>query len=54
LAGINEISFTYFNARDVVRHRLVQRIVEAYDEFDRNSVSQLSGQETSQLNERES
>jgi phosphate starvation-inducible PhoH-like protein len=54
LAGINEISFTYFNARDVVRHRLVQRIVEAYDEFDRISVSQLSGQETSQLNERES
>ncbi|PCJ17673.1 MAG: PhoH family protein [SAR86 cluster bacterium] len=45
LEGIQEISFTYFNAKDVVRHRLVQRIVEAYDEFDKNSVSQLSGQE---------
>ena len=54
LAGIDDIGFTYFNARDVVRHRLVQKIVEAYDEFDRNSVSQLSGQEASQLNERES
>ena len=54
LAGIDEIGFTYFNARDVVRHRLVQKIVEAYDKFDRNSVSQLSAQEASQLNERES
>jgi phosphate starvation-inducible PhoH-like protein len=54
LEGINDISFTYFNSRDVVRHRLVQKIVEAYDEFDRKSVSQLSGQEVSQRNERES
>jgi phosphate starvation-inducible PhoH-like protein len=41
LAGIREIGFTYFNAKDVVRHRLVQRIVEAYDDFDRQSVSSL-------------
>ena len=54
LEGINEIGFTYFTARDVMRHLLVRKIVEAYDEFDRNSVSQLSGQEASQLNERES
>ena len=53
LAGIDEIGFTYFNAKDVVRHRLVQKIVEAYDEFDRNSVSQLSSQESSQINERD-
>ncbi len=43
LSDIDEIGFTYFNAKDVVRHRLVQRIVEAYDEFDRQSVSTLSG-----------
>lgn len=54
LEGINEIGFTYFTAKDVVRHRIVQRIVEAYDEFDRTSVSKLSGQETAQLNERDS
>lgn len=54
LENIDEIGFTYFNAKDVVRHRIVQRIVEAYDEFDRNSVSKLSGQETSQVNERDS
>jgi phosphate starvation-inducible PhoH-like protein len=30
------ISFVYFNERDVVRHNLVQRIIRAYEEFDRN------------------
>ena len=28
------VSFTFFNARDVVRHDLVQRVVEAYEEFE--------------------
>ncbi|MCH7817754.1 MAG: PhoH family protein, partial [Proteobacteria bacterium] len=54
LEGIQEIGFTYFNAKDVVRHRLVQKIVEAYDKFDRSSVSKLSGQEPPLLNERDS
>jgi len=31
LKGVEGISFTYFNARDVVRHPMVQKIVEAYD-----------------------
>jgi phosphate starvation-inducible PhoH-like protein len=31
LRGIDGISFTYFGAKDVVRHPLVARIVEAYD-----------------------
>jgi phosphate starvation-inducible protein PhoH and related proteins len=31
LSGVNGISFTHFSARDVVRHPLVQRIVEAYE-----------------------
>lgn len=31
LSGVNGISFTRFSAKDVVRHPLVQRIVEAYD-----------------------
>ncbi|MGI1680093.1 MAG: PhoH family protein [Cellvibrionaceae bacterium] len=31
LDGVEGISFTYFLAKDVVRHPLVQRIVEAYD-----------------------
>ncbi|MBA1146057.1 PhoH family protein [Ectothiorhodospiraceae bacterium WFHF3C12] len=31
LRDVDGVSFTFFNARDVVRHNLVQRIVEAYD-----------------------
>lgn len=39
LEGIEGISFTHFTAKDVVRHPLVQRIVEAYDNFE-NDASQ--------------
>ncbi|MCH7830784.1 MAG: PhoH family protein [Proteobacteria bacterium] len=35
LRNVKGIAFTYFNSRDVVRHELVQRIVEAYEEDDR-------------------
>jgi len=31
LSGIRGVGFTFFTSRDVVRHPLVQRIVEAYD-----------------------
>lgn len=31
LEGVKDIGFTHFSSRDVVRHPLVQRIVEAYD-----------------------
>ncbi len=34
LADVDGISFTFFNARDVVRHPLVQRVVRAYDRHD--------------------
>jgi len=34
LKDIDEISFTFFQANDVVRHPIVQRIVEAYDNFE--------------------
>jgi phosphate starvation-inducible PhoH-like protein len=34
LQGVEGISFTYFTARDVVRHPMVQRIVEAYGRAD--------------------
>jgi phosphate starvation-inducible protein PhoH and related proteins len=33
LNGVEEIAFVYFNEKDVVRHRLVQRIVKAYDRY---------------------
>jgi phosphate starvation-inducible PhoH-like protein len=31
LKGIEEISFVYFTKRDVIRHPLVKRIIEAYE-----------------------
>ena len=34
LAGVEGISFNYFTARDVVRHPLVARIIDAYDAAD--------------------
>jgi phosphate starvation-inducible PhoH-like protein len=33
VGAIDGISFVYFDERDVVRHKLVQRIVKAYEEF---------------------
>ena len=32
LAGVEGVAFTYFSRKDVVRHHLVQRIVQAYEE----------------------
>jgi len=37
LKDVDGISFTFFLAKDVVRHPLVQRIVGAYDQFDRDN-----------------
>ncbi|MCH7536383.1 MAG: PhoH family protein [Proteobacteria bacterium] len=37
LAAVKGVAFTYFTPKDVVRHQLVQRIVEAYEEHDRAS-----------------
>jgi len=34
LKGVNGVGFTFFQARDVVRHQLVQRIVTAYEKFE--------------------
>jgi phosphate starvation-inducible PhoH-like protein len=31
LQGVQGVAFTYFVAHDVVRHPLVQRIVQAYE-----------------------
>jgi phosphate starvation-inducible PhoH-like protein len=34
LKGVEGIAFTHFNKSDVVRHPLVQRIVQAYEQHD--------------------
>ncbi|MNR35657.1 PhoH-like protein [compost metagenome] len=43
LRDVPGISFTHFKAKDVVRHPLVQRIVEAYDRHEQR----LQGQDAS-------
>lgn len=35
--GIDGISFAYFKSKDVVRHRLVGRILDAYEKFDKDN-----------------
>ncbi|MCB1664295.1 MAG: PhoH family protein [Pseudomonadales bacterium] len=45
LKDVEGIGFTWFDSRDVVRHTLVQRIVEAYDRYDQKTISPLNGQE---------
>jgi len=37
LSSIKEISFIYFNEKDVVRHPLVQKIIKAYDKAESRS-----------------
>ncbi|MEJ2632427.1 MAG: PhoH family protein [Acidihalobacter sp.] len=39
LRDVDGVSFTFFNASDVVRHPLVQRIVRAYESFDEGGES---------------
>ena len=34
LGDVDEISFNFFQSKDVVRHPVVQRIVEAYEDFE--------------------
>lgn len=37
LKNLDSIGFTYFTSKDVVRHPLVQSIVEAYDKYENDS-----------------
>jgi phosphate starvation-inducible PhoH-like protein len=37
IKGIDGIEFIYFTEKDVVRHKLVQMIIRAYDEHSRKS-----------------
>ncbi|MDD6211353.1 MAG: PhoH family protein [Bacteroidales bacterium] len=46
LKNVEGIGKVEFNKRDIVRHRLVQRIVEAYDKFDKRRVESKSIKES--------
>ena len=43
LSKIDDIGFSYLTSQDVVRHPLVQKIVRAYDEFEKHSVKEQKG-----------
>lgn len=47
LKGVEGIGFTQFENRDVVRHPLVQRIVDAYDEFEEQEENNRQTAQTS-------
>jgi len=34
LSSVEEVPFVHFDAKDVVRHKLVSKIIEAYDRHD--------------------
>ncbi|MDR1257942.1 MAG: PhoH family protein [Tannerellaceae bacterium] len=38
LSGVKGVGRIEFNRKDIVRHKLVQRIVEAYDRFDKSAI----------------
>ena len=38
LGGIEDIGIHTFTEKDVVRHRLVQKIIEAYEKYDRELI----------------
>jgi len=46
LGGISEIKFNYFKSTDVVRHPLVQKIVEAYQLVDEKKICGTNGNVT--------
>ncbi len=47
LSGIEDIGIHYFTGRDVVRHRLVQKIIEAYEKYDREQLRRESERHSS-------
>ena len=50
LENVDGVSFTYFKSRDVVRHPIVQQVVDAYDAYDRQSITELNSESSSLQN----
>ena len=53
LSDIEEIHITKFDSKDVVRHQLVQKIVEAYDVFDEEQVALQEKRKFERMKEQE-
>ncbi len=50
LKNVNGIGKVEFTKKDIVRHKLVQRIVEAYDKFDKNKMKEAEEAKKSKEN----
>ncbi|MDE0491209.1 PhoH family protein [Psychrobacter sp. A3] len=53
LSDIEEIHITKFDSKDVVRHQLVQKIVEAYDVFDEEQIALQEKRKFERIKEQE-
>ncbi|RUO32146.1 nucleoside triphosphate hydrolase [Aliidiomarina sedimenti] len=51
LSDVEEISFNFFNAFDVVRHPVVQRVVQAYEQHERSQDEERSNKARNQRQE---
>lgn len=52
LQNVPGVSFTSFKSNDVVRHPIVQKVVDAYDEHDRQSITEIK-KDSDRLHERD-
>ncbi|WP_297837483.1 PhoH family protein, partial [Pseudomonas sp.] len=52
LKDVPGISFTHFKPKDVVRHPLVQRIVEAYERYENRTNDETIGSSSSSRDNR--
>jgi phosphate starvation-inducible PhoH-like protein len=49
LKGVKGISFVELNKKDIVRHKLVERIVDAYERFDKEAKAEREKRKNEQL-----
>ncbi len=52
LKGVKGISFVELNKKDIVRHKLVTQIVEAYEKFDKEAKAERERHKTEQTDKR--
>lgn len=52
LSGIKGVEFIYFSSADVVRHNLVQKIIDAYEEFEQSASAGPGSSEAGALSRR--
>ena len=51
LRNIDDISFVQFNSKDILRHRLVREIVDAYDKHSRQQLAKKEEKQKKDKNE---